>query len=157
MGVSGCGKTTVGRALAARLGWQFEDGDDHHSPANKEKMRSGDPLTEADRLPWLDTLAGMIRQRNDSEHHTVLACSALTRAARDRLGCAADDVLLVHLIGSMELIELRMQDRTHEYMPDSLLQSQFKTLQPPSEAERAIKIKIDQPIDVLVNQIWQAL
>ncbi|MBI1373052.1 MAG: AAA family ATPase [Phycisphaera sp.] len=157
MGVSGCGKTTIGRTLASRLGWVFEDADDYHPPANVEKMRRGEPLTEADRVPWLDALAALIRERNAAGRNTVLACSALTRAARVRLGAHAEFVQLVHLAGSFELIAARLRERQHEYMPDTLLRSQFDTLEPPGDDERVLIVNIARPVDDIVETIVQVL
>lgn len=130
MGVAGSGKTTVGRIVAERLGWRFLDADDFHSPENVEKMRSGQPLTDDDRWPWLDRLNGLLREDGSA----VLACSALRQRYRDRIGAGLDDVRWVHLAGSFELIGSRLAARKGHYMPASLLASQFNTLEPPSAA-----------------------
>jgi gluconokinase len=130
MGVSGAGKTTVGRLLAERLGMPLIEGDDYHSPANVAKMASGVPLDDADRGPWLDRLNEEIRK----PPHAVLACSALKEAYRVRLLRGVDDALLVHLQGEMALISERLKGRQHRYMPASLLESQFATLEPPRGA-----------------------
>lgn len=136
MGVSGSGKTTVGRQLAARLGWAFVDADDHHPPANVAKMRAGTPLTDDDRAPWLDRLNALLRHRVAKGEPTVLACSALKEryraALRDRLAAS----LVLFLDGGFELIEARTQTRQHAYMPSSLLASQFAALEPPQDAWR---------------------
>ena len=130
MGVSGSGKTTIGALLAARLGCAFLDGDDFHPPANVKKMAAGTPLTDADRLPWLKALNEKLRQ----DRNAVLACSALKESYRRILAEGLDDCRLVHLRGSIELIRSRLGERKHRYMPASLLESQFATLEPPMDA-----------------------
>ncbi len=100
MGVSGSGKTTIGRALAQRLGWRFRDADDYHPPANVEKMRAGRPLDDHDRAPWLDRLNALLRHDLAKGHPVVLACSALRQRYRDRLSAKVPGVLVVHLSGS---------------------------------------------------------
>jgi len=142
MGVSGSGKNTVGEPLAQRLGWKFIDGDDYHPPENVKKMAAGIPLQDEDRWPWLDRLNGMLRQ----EKNVVLACSALKEAYRRRLLSGIADCAIVHLRGSFELIRSRVEQRRHRYMPASLLQSQFETLEPPAKA-----IDVDVSLDVEVS------
>jgi gluconokinase len=134
MGVSGSGKTTVGELLARRLGWPYLDADDYHPPANVEKMRAGTPLTDADRWPWLDRLNELLRQRQADGDNAVLGCSALKQIYRERLAQGLRNVRWVHLKGSFELIQSRLQVRKHRYMPASLLQSQFATLEDPADA-----------------------
>ena len=131
MGVSGTGKTTVGRLLAHDLGWPFYEGDDYHSPANVEKMRHGIPLTDADRDGWLAALRTVIDGVSGS---AVLACSALKAAYRDRLAGGRDDVRFVHLTGDPALLRQRLEQRRGHYMPASLLDSQLATLEPPAGA-----------------------
>jgi len=137
MGVCGCGKTVVGQALAAELGWPFFDGDDFHPPANVAKMAAGTSLTDDDRWPWLDRLArdmGAILARGES---AVLACSALKQAYRDRIAAcsrAPGDVRFVHLKGDYDTIAARLAARHHRYMPATLLASQFATLEEPEDA-----------------------
>jgi gluconokinase len=137
MGVSGCGKTVVGTALARALGWPFLDGDDFHPPANVAKMASGSPLDDADRWPWLDRLSremGTILARGGN---AVLACSALKNAYRDRLAACAKaptDVRFVHLKADFDTIAARLAARRHRYMPAALLASQFATLEEPADA-----------------------
>ena len=133
MGVSGCGKTAVGQALAADLGWPFFDGDDFHPETNVAKMAAGTPLTDADRWPWLDRLASEMAAVNERGANAVFACSALKQAYRDRFG-RAGDVRFVHLKGEAATIAARMAARSHRYMPPSLLASQFATLEEPEEA-----------------------
>ena len=137
MGVCGCGKTTVGRALARELGWEFIDADDFHPEANIAKMAASAALTDADRWPWLDRLAAEARVRSARGQHVVLACSALKRAYRDRLvaGAGGDiEVCFVYLKGDAATIEPRLADRRGHYMPASLLASQFAALEEPEEA-----------------------
>jgi gluconokinase len=130
MGVSGAGKTTLGRELAERLGVPFIEGDDFHPPANVAKMASGVPLEDHDRWPWLENLNRILR----AEKHAVLACSALKDAYRRRLLEGVADARLVHLQGDKALIAGRLESRAHRYMPASLLESQFAILEPPQEA-----------------------
>jgi len=129
MGVSGCGKSTVGALLAQRLGVEFLDADEYHPPRNVAKMAAGVPLTDADRQPWLERLNAELRRRENA----VLACSALKQSYRDVLAQGAE-CRFVHLRGSIELIRARLAERRHRYMPASLLESQFASLEPPAEA-----------------------
>ena len=133
MGVTGSGKTTVGRALAASLGWPLLDADDFHPAENVAKMRSGIPLTDDDRWPWLDRIADELARVQAAGGHAVLACSALKQVYRDRLA-RAGDVRFVHLKGDLATIEARLAQRRHKYMPASLLPSQFATLEAPTDA-----------------------
>ncbi len=130
MGVSGAGKTTIGGALARRLGWRFIDADDYHPPENVAKMAAGTPLEDEDRWPWLDGLNRILRH----EKNTVIACSALKEAYRERLTDGLANLRIVYLHGTPELIRSRMKARPHRYMPASLLDSQFATLEPPARA-----------------------
>jgi gluconokinase len=130
MGVSGAGKSTIGAALAAELGWRFIDADDHHPPANVGKMAAGMPLTDADRAPWLEALNLLLKK----EQNAVLACSALKQSYRDRLTAGIPAFALVYLQGSFDLINARLAGRRHRYMPAALLKSQFETLEPPEKA-----------------------
>lgn len=136
IGVSGSGKTTVGRALADALGWAFEDADDHHSVAARTKMRRGEGLTDRDRAPWLDRLAALIRKRVDQGPPTVLACSALRESYRDRLTDGQPRVLVAWLDVPREVIEARVAERRGHYAGPSLVASQFAALEPPAEAVR---------------------
>ena len=154
MGVSGSGKTTIGELLAQRLGWPYLDADDFHPPANVEKMRSGTPLTDADRGPWLDRMNGMLRERAVAGQSVVLGCSALRQVYRDRLGSGLADVRWVHLQGSFELIQARLQGRQHRYMPASLLQSQFTTLEAPQDA---LAVDIGGTPDQIAGRIMAGL
>jgi gluconokinase len=134
MGVSGSGKTTVGLRLSRELGWPWYDADDHHPASNVEKMRAGTPLTDADRWPWLDRLNALLRAEQARGASAILGCSALKQAYRDRLAVGLVDIRWVHLQGSFELIQSRLQARKGHYMPATLLQSQFATLEAPSDA-----------------------
>jgi len=150
MGVSGSGKTTIGERVAARLGWRFIDADDHHPPANVAKMSAGIPLEDEDRWPWLDKLNGLLRAEGDA----VLACSALKEAYRQRLLAGVGERRLVFLAGDKALIASRLAARKHRYMPASLLDSQFATLEAPAQA---IRVDVSAPVERSVDVIVQAL
>jgi gluconokinase len=134
MGVSGTGKTEVGTRLALALGGEFVEGDDYHPPANIEKMRSGVPLDDADRQPWLETLSREIGTWLDAGRTVVLACSALKQRYRDILKAGRPGVRFVHLEGDKVLIRSRLAQRRGHYMPASLLDSQFASLEEPADA-----------------------
>jgi gluconokinase len=151
MGVSGCGKTTVGEALAAYLSCPFYDGDDFHPPQNVAKMAGGIPLDDADRAPWLAILVALIQEHLDRGETAVLASSALKKRYRDQLR-VNDQVQFIHLDGDFDLIWQRMQTRQDHYMRSEMLQSQFETIEPPDEDE-AIKVPIDQSVDDILAQI----
>lgn len=154
MGVSGCGKSSVGAALSDALGLPYQDGDDLHPAANVAKMRAGEALTDADRWPWLDLVA----QELASLAPVIVGCSALRRAYRDRIRAGAGGpVLFVHLAGSREVIAARMAARSGHFMPASLLDSQFAALEPPGPDETAITADIDQPLEQLVAEILHQL
>lgn len=142
MGVAGTGKSTVAAMLAGRLGWTFEEGDDLHPEANVKKMASGDPLTDDDRWPWLDRIAEWIDERIAAGEPGIITCSALKRSYRDVL--RRDAVTFVHFAGSRELILERMLRRQGHFMPTTLLDSQFATLEPLGDDEKAIEVAIDQ-------------
>lgn len=151
MGVSGTGKTTIARALAERTCGIFLDADDFHPSANREKMAAGIPLTDADRLPWLDALNAALRQcESTSARPIFLACSALREAYRQRLSIGVGPVRFIYLEGAPELIRARMSAREDHFMPASLLDSQLATLEVP---ENAIVANIDAPIPVIVEQL----
>lgn len=154
MGVSGSGKTTVGEALAKRLGWAFADADDFHPVANVEKMKHGIPLTDEDRAPWLAALHAAIEGWIAAGSGTVLACSALKRAYRDTLREGIDTAQLrcVYLQGSYELFDQRLLGRTGHYMPESLLRSQFAALEPPGEDE-ALSVDAGLPVEEIVDRV----
>jgi gluconokinase len=140
MGVSGSGKTTVAELLAKQLGWPFMEGDRLHPPANVEKMRKGIPLTDADRWPWLDRIGEELKSWAAERKSGVLTCSALKRAYRDRIRSARPDVIFIYLKGSEALIKGRVTTRQHEYMPASLLRSQFDTLEEPTPDEEVVTV-----------------
>ncbi|MGE5169475.1 MAG: gluconokinase [Rudaea sp.] len=153
MGVSGCGKSTVGAALAARLRWPFIDADDLHPPENVARMAAGIPLTDDDRWPWLDRVVVELVRATAGGGHAVLACSALRQAYRDRLA-RAGDLRFVHLVGDAATIAGRLAGRRHRYMPASLLESQFATLEPPANA---IEIDVRDSVPSQVSAIVDAL
>lgn len=141
MGVSGSGKSTVGRLLAERLGVPYEDADDLHPPANIAKMAAGHPLDDADRAPWLDAVADWIAARGD--RGGVMTCSALRRRYRDRLRRAAPDLFFVHLDGTPEVIAGRLAARPGHFMPSALLRSQLDALEPLEPGEAGVVVGID--------------
>lgn len=151
MGVTGSGKSTVGAALAARLGWSFVDGDDHHPAANIAKMGRGIPLDDADRAPWLATLNAVVADEVRRGHGVVLACSALTRAYRRRL---AEGVSLrfVYLRVPPDVLAARLRERPGHFMPPALLASQLATLEEPTAEEAALVVD-DGPVDAVVDQV----
>lgn len=157
MGVSGCGKSTVGEGLAGRLGWSFLEGDSLHPPANVAKMAAGQPLCDQDREGWLDSLADRLAQARLASQGLVVSCSALKRTYRDRLRQGDPDALFVHLAGSRELIAQRLAERTHLYMPASLLDSQLADLQPPLADEQAMHLSVAQSPSRLIDAIAQHL
>lgn len=157
MGVAGSGKSTVAAELAARLGWPLAEADEFHSRANVEKMRAGIPLTDADRWPWLDAIAAWIDRARGAGRHGVVTCSGLKRSYRQRLVRGRDDVRLVYLKGDRELVERRMAARTGHYMPLSLLQSQFDTLEEPTPDEAPIVVPIAAAPGRIVDSIIAAL
>ena len=157
-GPSGCGKSTVGENLAAKCSSVYLDGDDYHPPANKEKMGAGIALQDEDRWPWFDGLKSVADETMQVSQPVFVACSALKRAYRDylRKGCE-DRVGFVWLDGSKELIASRIADRQHEYMPASLLDSQFAAFEEPVDDEGVIRVSIDQSPDEIADDILAAL
>jgi len=153
MGVSGSGKSTVAKKLAELLGWRFADGDDFHPASNVAKMSAGHPLTDDDRWPWLQAIADEIDRVAAADEQIVVACSALKRAYREVLVHGRDDVCVVYLDGSQELIAARMAARKNHFMPAGLLDSQFATLQPPGADENPISVTIDATVDDIVDAI----
>ena len=142
MGVCGSGKTTVGRELARAMGADFIEGDDLHPASNRAKMSSGQPLTDADRWPWLDAIAAEARQLAGRDRDVVVSCSALRRTYRDRLRTAGAGVHFIHLTGTHELLADRMAGRTGHFMPPGLLASQLASLEHPEPDESAAVLDI---------------
>ncbi len=153
MGVSGSGKTTVAMLLAAALGWSFVEGDDLHPPANVEKMHGGTPLTDADRLPWLERIAETIDDWRGRGQSGVVTCSALKREYRRVLVGGRPDVRLVYLQGSREMIGRRMAARHEHFMPVALLDSQFATLEEPAESEHPITVSVGGRPEEIVTEV----
>jgi len=150
MGVSGSGKTTIGQRLAQGLGWRFIEGDEYHPPANVKKMAAGIPLEDEDRWPWLDALNRRIR----GERNAIVTCSALKESYRQRLLAGIADARVVYLHAPKALIAKRVASRKHKFMPASLLESQFATLEPPTDA---IDIDVSSDVEDSIDAIMQAL
>jgi gluconokinase len=154
MGVSGSGKTTIGRLLAQRLGWSFIDGDEHHPAENTEKMSRGEPLTDADRQSWLASLRCLIDEHLQRGESAVLACSALKDAYRIELGQGDPSIAFVYLRGEYPAILERLVRRKRHFMKANLLASQFRDLEEPS---RAVVVDVDKPPERLVDDIIASL
>jgi gluconokinase len=157
MGVSGSGKSEIGRRLAGRLGVSYVEGDDYHSPESISKMGAGIPLSDDDRRDWLLILQSMIRQAAQGSEGMVLTCSALKRRYRDLLREGDPALVFVYLHGERELIAGRMRQRSRHFMPETLLDSQLHDLEPPGEDENAIRVDIaaqpDQIVDCIMAQL----
>jgi len=150
MGVSGAGKTTVGRALATALGWEFHDGDELHSAASKLKMHRGVALDDADRAPWLSAIRKLILSMLSEGRDGVIACSALKQSYRDEIVVDPNSVKIVYLKGSKEVIAERLRNRGGHFMNPDLLQSQFDTLEEPHDA---IVVEITMAPEAIVSAI----
>jgi carbohydrate kinase (thermoresistant glucokinase family) len=157
MGVSGSGKTTVGERLAARLGWPYQEGDALHPPANVAKMRSGTPLDDADRRPWLEAIAARVDEWRAAGSPGVVTCSALKRRYRDIIVGGRPEVGLVYLKGSKDEIGARLSGRHGHFMPATLLQSQFAALEEPGPEERPITVSVDGAPDEIVEDVMRKL
>jgi len=153
MGVSGSGKSTVAGALAERLGWALAEGDDFHSPENVAKMHAGTPLTDADRQPWLKSIAGWIETRLKAGQSGIVTCSALKHSYRDLLTGGRPEVRFVYLKGSPEVMARHLGGRHGHFMPASLLASQFETLEEPGADEPVLTVDDDQPVEAIVDDI----
>jgi gluconokinase len=156
MGVSGCGKTTVAEMIRDRLGLTFAEGDAYHPQANVDKMASGRPLTDEDRQPWLEALVAWTQEQEAEGKSTVLPCSALRRRYRDVLRGADPDTFFVHLHADFDVLAERMRHRAH-FMPLSLLQSQFDTLEPLGDGELGVQIDVMPPVDEVVAAAEEAI
>jgi carbohydrate kinase (thermoresistant glucokinase family) len=157
MGVSGSGKTTVSALLAGRLHWDFEDADHFHPPANVEKMHNGVPLTDEDRWPWLHAIADWIDGTRRAGRHGIMACSALKRAYRTLIIGDRPDVRLVYLHGDRTVIGRRMAARHGHFMPTSLLDSQFATLEEPGPDENPVVVPVEPRPNEIVERIIAVL
>src|SRR5260370_9025871 len=153
MGVSGPGKSTIADKLAERLRWSYEDGDKFHPASNVAKMSAGQPLTDEDRWPWLQAIADEIDRVCEAGERAVIACSALKHAYRDMLVHGRNDVRIIYLKGTEELIASRLSLRKGHFMPPGLLASQFKTLEPPDMSENPVTVSIDAPVETIVHDI----
>ncbi|MBE5321774.1 gluconokinase [Pedobacter sp. MR2016-19] len=154
MGVSGSGKTVIGKALAPRINAEFIDGDNLHSQRNVDKMAAGIPLTDADRLDWLLLIAKVGREHVAHGTSCIIACSALKKSYRNLLRTDNTNIRFVYLKGSFDLIHDRIVKRSHQYMPSTLLKSQFDTLEEPlSDEQDVVTISIDQSIPEIVEEI----
>jgi gluconokinase len=153
MGVTGAGKTTIGRLLAQQLGWEFTDADSFHSPANVERIRQGIPLDDADRAPWLKSLRQAMEQWVAEGRNMVLACSALKKSYRHELYLGSE-VKFVYLKGSYDLIYQRLRARHGHFASEKILASQFAALEEPDDA---VTVEIDQPAEAIVAEIRRGL
>lgn len=154
MGVSGCGKSTVGSLLGERLGVPFFDGDDFHPPANKAKMAGGIPLNDDDRAPWLAEIGAALASPAGGTDSCIIACSALKRSYRDLLRSFAPAVVFIHLSGDAATISSRLSTRKHEYMPGSLLASQLATLEPLEADEAHVLVDIHaDPVSLVADVV----
>jgi len=156
MGVSGSGKSTIGKGLARRIGAAFLDADDFHPPENVARMAAGKPLTDDMRWPWLDRLVTEVGSAG-GDRDVVLACSALRRSYRNHLRRGIANLILIYPDASRTLIQSRMAARADHYMPLALLDSQFATLEVPTPDEGAITVSVDQPVDAIVAQLAEAI
>ena len=154
MGVSGVGKSAIGRALADRLGWSFLDADDDHSAANVTKMRRGESLTDADRAPWLEAVRARVREHVQRGENLVLACSALKSSYRAILADVGDEFVVVHLSAQPDVVRERIRRRTDHFAGPELLPGQIEALEPPTDA---VVIDATPPMGVVIDTIQARL
>jgi len=152
MGVSGCGKSTIGKRLSTRLGWEFIEGDDLHPQDNIEEMASGDPLEDEDRVPWLYTINKLLQERQAEGVSIIISCSALKGWYREILRRDVDNLIFVYLAGEYETILQRMQSRGAHFMKANMLHSQFEDLESPSTSE-ALVVSIKDPVEDIVEVV----
>lgn len=157
MGVSGAGKTTLGRALAERLGMAFVDGDDLHPAENIAKMQHGEALDDADRAPWLRAVADAIGRYRERGEGLVIACSALKRRYRDRLRAADERLKFVHLSATRDVLSARLRSRSGHFMAADMLDSQLATLEPPGTDEDVLTLDASLPVATLVDSALNTL
>lgn len=157
MGLSGSGKSVLGAALGQSLGIPFIDADDLHPATNKALMAAGTPLTDADRMPWLNVVAAAIAQGVSEGHPSVVACSALKRSYRDLIRSQVPDLLLIYIDGEAEIIERRLETREHEFMPATLLASQLATLEPPQADEKHLRVPAELTVEEAVELVRSTL
>lgn len=157
MGVAGSGKTTLGKALAKDLGWEFQEGDDFHPPGNIEKMSAGVPLSDSDRYPWLDHVKSWINEKLSEGGSGIITCSALKRSYRAYLGLEREGISVVLIGGQKSIIEDRLKHRSGHFMPPSLLRSQLEAMEPPLDNEKHISVDAgmttDKQIEVVKRQL----
>ncbi len=149
MGVAGSGKTTFGEALGARLGVRYSDADGFHPQANVDKMAAGHPLTDDDRWPWLDRIGEWLASYSGGG--AIVSCSALRRVYRDRIRQQVPEAVFAHLAGPQQVVQQRMERRCDHFMPASLVQSQYDTLEPLEPDERGVALDLDQPLPAIVD------
>lgn len=154
IGPMGCGKTTIGVLLSSEIAWPFADADDFHPPENVEKMRQGIALEDGDRFGWLATLRNHIDDKIAQDQNLILACSALKQSYRNLLGIDQEQVVSVYLKGTASLLRERIANRSHQYMNDSLLQSQLQTMEEPSDG---LIVSIDQTPEEICSEIIDKL
>jgi len=157
MGVSGSGKSTVGTALAQRLGWAFEEGDALHPLVNIEKMAAGTPLTDEDRWPWLAKIADWVDNQLDTGANGIITCSALKRSYRTLINRRGDGVEFVYLAVSKSELKDRVADRPGHFMPATLLNSQLDTFEPPTDSEPVIRVDADTDVTLVVDRLLRDL
>ena len=157
MGVSGCGKSSVAEGLQRALGWRFQEGDALHPPENLAKMKSGTPLDDADRAPWLGACAAWIRARHEQHEPGILTCSALKRSYRETLSQGFDEVWFVYLKVPPAMLRHRVEERTHHFMPSSLLPTQLRTLEEPGRDEQAIEVIAEETIEGTIRDVLDRL